>query len=575
MADNNVLETVWGETSSLIPRDGADSTLARLHAVVAKLARIAINRHQDGQLRKEPAPRIGGVGEGIYQKLKLTIETIDKSGWSGAPLPERAMIWEITSTGAPRIDGSLPKAVIWIAENDVTSGGDFISGDGKDGRIYRLFETMKASVADELPFVSSVTGSGLPVLVDKNPYLRTAWVLGYVGVFLLIAGGVMAALSGRSMSGARNSLAATDSGYQYLFLEKTASICEKDYSAFPSNNQSAICDSLLHDHRMLEPDKETKKISWDLGQAKSVLDYARACPGNPAKDGCDKIWRAAVEIDQDQTWKKSWFGWLNAASGYLTGTSSSIGSTSILIPFLLTVLGLGGLVVALGLGTKRCITGVWIDTRNRVSLARAQVTLWTLVALSGYMALAMFNIGFAGILGTSADFASYQPFPGIPASVAAALGIATASTMLSALILPSKNKAGANTDFEIRGGETDLRKRGVPFFGAESQGLDTRPSPALASIADIFMGEEKANSETVDVARLQNVVITITLVLGFFSLLIGMMSSITAPAMLAAHGAVFTSLPELGATFTSLLLASHATYLVAKAHDAAGPVQGG
>jgi len=46
-----------------------------------------------------------------------------------------------------------------------------------------------------------------------------------------------------------------------------------------------------------------------------------------------------------------------------------------------------------------------------------------------------------------------------------------------------------------------------------------------------------------------------------------MMSSITATAMLGAKGAVFTTLPELGTAFTSLLFASHATYLVAKAHD--------
>ena len=73
-------------------------------------------------------------------------------------------------------------------------------------------------------------------------------------------------------------------------------------------------------------------------------------------------------------------------------------------------------------------------------------------------------------------------------------------------------------------------------------------SPRLASIADIFVGEEKANADTVDVSRLQNVVITVTLVLGFFSLLLEMTSSITATTMLGAKGAVFRRLPELGAT---------------------------
>lgn len=81
------------------------------------------------------------------------------------------------------------------------------------------------------------------------------------------------------------------------------------------------------------------------------------------------------------------------------------------------------------------------------------------------------------------------------------------------------------------------------------------------------MGEEKANAETVDVSRLQNVVITVTLVLGFFSYLIAQ-TTVGATQLIGAKSAIFTTLPELGATFTSLLLASHATYLISKAHDA-------
>lgn len=34
---------------------------------------------------------------------------------------------------------------------------------------------------------------------------------------------------------------------------------------------------------------------------------------------------------------------------------------------------------------------------------------------------------------------------------------------------------------------------------------------------------------------------------------------------------IFENLPDLGESFTSLLLVSHATYLVAKAHDASSP----
>jgi hypothetical protein len=148
--------------------------------------------------------------------------------------------------------------------------------------------------------------------------------------------------------------------------------------------------------------------------------------------------------------------------------------------------------------------------------------------------------------------------------------------MLSALILRTKDTAGQALQFAIDGSSADAtsRTRGLPFFGAESSGLAKRASPALASMADIFVREENANANTVDIARLHKVVITITLVGSFFSILTGMMSDISAVTLLGAKRPIFTSLPELGATFTSLLLVSHATYLVAKAYDPRGPKTG-
>jgi hypothetical protein len=83
------------------------------------------------------------------------------------------------------------------------------------------------------------------------------------------------------------------------------------------------------------------------------------------------------------------------------------------------------------------------------------------------------------------------------------------------------------------------------------------------------MGEENATADTVDVSRLQNVAITMMLVLSFFYLLVEMMSDIKMGTMLSGSkdNPVFTTLPVLGASFTWLLAGSHATYLVAKAHD--------
>jgi NhaP-type Na+/H+ and K+/H+ antiporter len=82
------------------------------------------------------------------------------------------------------------------------------------------------------------------------------------------------------------------------------------------------------------------------------------------------------------------------------------------------------------------------------------------------------------------------------------------------------------------------------------------------------MGEENANNDTVDVARLQNVLISVMLVSSYLLFLIELMSGIRMEASLgASNAALFKELPNLGVTFTSLLGVSHATYLVSKAHN--------
>ncbi|UVK55363.1 hypothetical protein DBIPINDM_001871 [Mesorhizobium sp. AR02] len=575
MADIDLLKLVWGETSEVTPRDGAVQTVKRLHAVVAKLAALAKKRGLEKGLRSIEPPRVGTPEAARFQAMSATVDEVGAGIYGGAALPARAALLEVSATGAPRLETALPTAASWILDSGVASGGEFVVGDGSDGRIFRLFESDKVPAEDELPFVSGVTGSGLPEPIIPNPYRTLAWYVGIAAAIIFVMGATVSVWSGRSMSGARNILQATNPAIQYGLIAKVANLCAEDFKAFPNGMQAAVCAKVLDKDKVPELDKTTNRIAWpDQAKAGSVLDDAKACPADPSRDGCNTIWRAAVALDQDETWKASVFTFAHTFSTYVTGTDPAYGSTSIVFPFLLLVSGIAGLTVALGLGTKQRVAGVWIDTRNRVSLARAQVTLWTAVALAGYAAFALFNIGFAGIVGAG-DIASFAAFPAIPASVAAALGIAAVSPMISALILPTKDSAGKNVDFDVRGADSDLRRRGAPFFGAESQGLDRRGSPALASIADIFMGEENANVDTVDVSRLQNVVITVTLVLGFFSLLIEMTSSITTTTMLGAKGAVFTSLPELGATFTSLLFVSHATYLVAKAHDARSLGTGG
>ena len=571
MASQTILATVWGEARGLFAKNGNAATLTRLHAVLAKLAAAAESRGLADRLRRRDAPQVGTPDQAPYETLKDTVDLVTAGQWRGAALPQRAALWEISAMAVPRLDKSLPKAADWILEADATGGGDFVLGDGSDGRLFRLFESAMPADLGELPFVSQLTGSGLPQPAEKNPYSQRAWAIGIVSVLLFVAGGALAEWSGRSVGAARLSLMASAPAQQYELLAAAASLCEKDMLDAPEGRQKEICGKLLIQGKAPMLDADTKRLLWaKQDEAASVLDTAKACVDEPAKDGCNTLWRAALAADQNRSWRTSVFSWLHKGSAWLTGAGPEDGSTSILVPFVMLVVGVAGLIVALGLGTKRSGTGVWIDTRNRVSLARAQVTLWTAVALAGYAALAMFNVGYAETWGL-AKMVSSNAFPTIPYSIAAALGIAGLSPMISSLILPFRDKAGKDLAVETLAGGADPRTRGTAFFSAESGGLDKRASPQLASLADVFMGEEKVNADTVDISRLQNVIITFTLVLSFFALLAGMISSIDATTLLKGNGEVFKSLPELGATFTSLLFVSHATYLVCKASGKDGP----
>jgi hypothetical protein len=270
------------------------------------------------------------------------------------------------------------------------------------------------------------------------------------------------------------------------------------------------------------------------------------------KASCELVARSAA--DAGIVGAAPYKGLLDGVVNSLLGVRIVPNTRSILVQLLFMTLGIAGLAIALGLGTKGRVTGIWIDERNRVSLARAQVSLWTIVALGGFAATALYNVGLAGTVA----------FPQIPAAIAAALGIAFASPMISAVILNSKTFGSPEASTEqanslrinAAGQSTDLPK----------DPLETRAAPLEASLADVFVGEHVSDAGNVDLSRLQNVVLTVTLVLGYLAMLVGQLSSITADTLLTG----IATLPDPGAAFTSVLLVSHATYLGTKAYNGSG-----
>jgi len=548
-------QIVWAETGDLGVADADGS--GDINKVRRLLAQLAASASGVGFNKRRSVPLTtdnfyGGTATAI---MKIADDAKDLT----AP-QSHLIIWDAgpdQSKLNPATKPPPPEPWASVNPNTITNQLHYTL---PSGRAVDVFSRAVPPGADaSAPLVNALTGTGVPSgkvaaaasdTTAQSPHNRVAWLLGIAGVLLFIIGGAMAALSGLSAAGARNLLVTSDPSGQNALLLHAADLCRTDSQSFSllKLDTSGVCEDI----------KDATLAGQVLATARNCVQDAKT--NKVISPDCNTMWRAAVAADQDEFWKKSYFAWTYGASAYLTGIKAEAGSSSIVFPFLVTVVGIVGLIAALGLGTKGRPAGVWIDTRNRVSLARAQVTLWTVVAISGYLILAMFNVGFADFLPSPQSLADYVAFPKIPSSIIAALGIATGSTMLSPLILNTKQDKDPDPDFENP-------NPGTAFFGKDTSGLDANVSPDLASFADLFMGEENANAGTVDVSRLQNVMITITLVLGFFYFLLEEMSNIKTVALLSANGGIFDSLPPVGGTFACLLAASHATYLVAKSHD--------
>src|SRR6202043_3004495 len=82
-----------------------------------------------------------------------------------------------------------------------------------------------------------------------------------------------------------------------------------------------------------------------------------------------------------------------------------------------------------------------------------------------------------------------------------------------------------------------------------------RTHPDEAHLRDIVSGDEVANAGTIDLSKVQQLLITMLLLGTYIGMLLSMFSK----------GDPITALPDLGERFVELMALSHAGYLVYKA----------
>jgi hypothetical protein len=208
--------------------------------------------------------------------------------------------------------------------------------------------------------------------------------------------------------------------------------------------------------------------------------------------------------------------------------------------------------------------GVLIDGRNRMSLSRLQITLWTIVVVSAMMAAAFSNLHtHIPALLMSAHYVVSPMLLQLPQEIWLALGISATSLAATPLILSGKSQQDPNQSQLglLNNQMSDDEQSATGTSGQVVVKMDVK----AASFADLFRGDEVGNAASVDLSKVQMFYFTLILIIGYaFS--IGKM--FLAPATASIGGVLvygFNAFPALSSSAVALLGISHAGYLGYKA----------
>lgn len=201
------------------------------------------------------------------------------------------------------------------------------------------------------------------------------------------------------------------------------------------------------------------------------------------------------------------------------------------------------------------IDGILIDDRNRISLSRLQWVAWFIVLLGAYYAAAVWNARWVGA----------GHFPQMQADLWALLGIVSGSAVASNLIVDNKKSKNGQSQAGQPAAATPAPVPGQPD---QVGSIDRNVTPAEASWADLFLGEEVANRDVVDISRLQKLFVTVLLLVTYIRLL-----WVAFGGWWGANGYDMPNVSDQqnGQGFLWLLGISHAAYLAYKATPKSGP----
>ena len=208
------------------------------------------------------------------------------------------------------------------------------------------------------------------------------------------------------------------------------------------------------------------------------------------------------------------------------------------------------LIIA-GAGTTGRKMGFLIDSRNKMTLSRLQLVIWTIIILATYMSVVLARVVDPN-LGYSLAFNVV-----LPQELWMLMGISLTSMVGSPLVLSNKKMQEPDKI------ERSTTLRSLAIMSGRQPPIDedktsngsiiVNESPADARVADLFRGDETGNAAHLDISKIQMFYFTIILgIVYLFGLLEGFSQ------LVSENEAIF---PVLDGSMITLLGIIHAAYL--------------
>jgi hypothetical protein len=228
---------------------------------------------------------------------------------------------------------------------------------------------------------------------------------------------------------------------------------------------------------------------------------------------------------------------------------SWLGGAWLTTNFLLSIGIVTLLILGIGYAINGQMFGILIDHRNKMSLSRFQLVIWSLLVICSLWTAFSWNIS-ESIAHSPGDLK-------VPTQLFVVMGLASFTGLASPILLNQKRSQSPDMA-QFADQLATIQKSGTATRSYKNDGsVVLRASASDASWADIFRGDETGNVGSPDIGKLQNFMFTIVLVATYAGALFTQFAG-TQPGSLAPD------FPPFSDTMTIFLAISHATYLSAK-----------